>query len=444
MTNLNEKIKRITATTLIVGIDVAKEVHCARITDHRGIDLVKPIKVHNSIDGFENLVSKIENIRIKNLCDQVIIGMEPSGHYWRALCWYLKLHESNPMLVGVNPYHTKQAKELVDNSQTKSDPKDALVIATLIRGGNYFDTYLPEAEYAELRFLNTERQRIMKQISRANNALIAMIDEFFPEYGNIWNDVTCLTSLKLLRTYAFPSDILTATREKLLEDIRDASRGTEGAKLLEEMVTHAKVSVGVTKGQKSARLRILNLIDDLAYYEGKKDEVEKALESVMSGLELGEVLQSMLGVGSIIAAAFLGEVGDISRFTTWKQVRSLAGLNLVENSSGQHKGSSKISKRGRPYLRYMLFMAGVAGIQHNPEMRSFYRYLRERKHNPLNTNQAKVATGLKVMRILFHLAKTGEKYDSSKALGDVRLQQIESLKKSGVHFVDDLKQKLAG
>ena len=423
----NEKIQRITQTTIIVGIDVAKEIHWARITDYRGIELIKPFKVYNSIDGFENLVSRVEKIRIEHICDQVVIGMEPSGHYWRALGWYLKLHESKPVLVGVNPYHTKQAKELGDNSQTKSDPKDALVIAHLIRGGSYFDTYLPESEYAELRFLNTERQRLMKQIARANNTLIAMLDEFFPELSGIWSNVTCPTSLELLKTYAFPSDALTASRDKLLEDIRYASHGKEGIKLMEEMLRAARTSIGVKEGQKAARLRILNLVDELEYFEKKKGVLETELEAVMKKLELGDILQSMLGVGPIISAAFLGEVGDISRFSNWKQVRSLAGLNLVENSSGQHKGDTKVSKRGRPYLRHMLYLAGETGCLHNPEMHSFYRYLRDRKHNPLNGTQALVATGLKIMRILFHIAKTGERYDPDKALGAVRLQQIASL-----------------
>ena len=424
---IQKRIQRITPTTLIVGIDVAKEVHWARITDYRGVDLMKPVKVHNSIDGFESLLSKTEKMREKHGCKQVMIGMEPSGHYWRALGWYLKLHESKPVLVGVNPYHTKQAKELDDNSQTKSDPKDAQVIAHLIRDGRFFDTYLPEDEYAELRQLNAERQRLMKQISRANNTLIALLDEFFPEYSTVWGNVTCPTSLELLKTYAFPSDVLPAPKEQMLEDIREASGGTEGAKLMAEMIKAASRSVGVKEGLRVTRLRMMSLIDELAYFEKKKAEIEKELEAVMDTLQLGEVLQSMLGVGPIISAAFLGEVGDINRFTNWKQVRSLAGLNLVENSSGKHKGKTKVSKRGRPYLRHMLYLTGECGCRCNPEMRKFYHYLRNRKSNQLNGHQAFVATGLKIMRILFHLAKTGEKYDPSKALGAVRQQQIASL-----------------
>ena len=151
------RIAAITVTTLIVGIDAAKDVHWARITDWRGLNLCKPVKVNNSIDGFESLLQRIEKLKIKYSCDKVIIGMEPSGHYWRAMGWYFMLHESKPIIVGVNPFHVKQERELDDNSPTKSDPKGALIVAHLIRGGRYFDMYLPEAEYAEFCILNGER-----------------------------------------------------------------------------------------------------------------------------------------------------------------------------------------------------------------------------------------------------------------------------------------------
>lgn len=424
---MQEKLRRITPTTIIVGVDIAKDEHFARITDYRGIDLQKPVRFHNNMDGFEMLLSKIAKVSEKNGGEKVVIGMEPSGHYWCAFGWYLKLHESKPVLVGVNPYHTKQAKELDDNSQTKSDPKDAQVIAHLIRDGRYFDTYLPEAEYAELRQLNTERQRLMKQVSRSNNILIALLDEYFPEYAGVWSDVTCPTSLELLKKYAFPSDIMDVKREELLADIKRASSGREGVKLLQTMTQAASRSIGVKEGLRSVRIRILSLIDELKYFERKIVSIEAELESVMDKLQLGQILQSVPGVGPVISAGFAGEVGDISRFTNWKQVRSLSGLNLVENSSGKHKGKTKVSKRGRPYLRHILYMAGECGCRCNPEMRGFYRYLRDRNNNPLSGYQAFVATGLKIMRILFHLAKTGQKYDPQKALGAVRLEQIASL-----------------
>ena len=423
----SQRIRRITATTLIVGIDAAKDVHWGRITDYRGIDLCKPVKVNNNINGFESLLQKIEKLKIKHSCDKVIIGMEPSGHYWRALGWYLMLHESKPELVGVNPYHTKQTRELDDNSPSKSDPKDALIVAHLIREGRYFDMYLPAAEYAELRILNGERQRLMKQVSRANNTIVAVMDEFFPELGKIWGRVTCPTSREIMKQYAFPDEILAADKSALTIIIKLVSNGTEGEKLANELISAAAVSVGVREGQKSAKLKLLRLIEELEFYEARVDVLEAELATIMDTLELGDVLQSIKGVGPVISAAFVGEVGDITRFSSWKQVRKLAGLNLVEQSSGQHIGKTKVSKRGRPYLRHMLFLAGEVCVRHNPEMRQYYQYLRERRNNPLGGYAAIVAVGLKVMRIMFYMAKNKEKYNSEKALGEVRRQQIASL-----------------
>ncbi|WP_241244261.1 transposase [Marinitoga sp. 38H-ov] len=75
--------------------------------------------------------------------------MEPSGHYWKALAWQMKISEEVDYVVGVNPYHVKKSKEFDDNSPGKSDRKDAGVIARLIRDGRYFDIYLPEGVYGE-------------------------------------------------------------------------------------------------------------------------------------------------------------------------------------------------------------------------------------------------------------------------------------------------------
>ena len=321
----------------------------------------------------------------------------------------------------------KQSRELYDNSQTKSDPKDAMVIAHLIRDGRYFDMYLPEGEYAELRILNEERQRIMKQQTRTMNTIVAVLDEYFPELALVWNDVTCKTSLKIMKKAAFPTEILKISKPDLLGVIKEASSGTEGDKLANELVKAAENSIGVQEGQRAAKSRLLRLIDELEYYQNRLTEVETELEAVMAKSESGAILQSMRGIGVVISAAFLGEVGDISRFDDWKQIRRLAGLNLVEDSSGKQKSKTKISKRGRPYLRYMLYMAGSSGCLHNEEMRQYYHYLRKRSINPLNKMQALVATGLKVMRILFYMLKNKEVYNPEKALGDVRKQQIESL-----------------
>ncbi len=76
-----------------------------------------------------------------------------------------------------------------------------------------------------------------------------------------------------------------------------------------------------------------------------------------------EKLLAIKGVGLITVAGFLAEVGDIGCFDSPKQIQKLAGLELKENSSGKHKGRSSISKRGRKYLRKVLFQAAIDSEQ---------------------------------------------------------------------------------
>ena len=100
-------------------------------------------------------------------------------------------------------------------------------------------------------------------------------------------------------------------------------------------------------------------------------------------MDLSKYLTDIPGVGKVIAAAFIAETGNLDRFDHWKQIQRLAGLNLTEQSSGQHKGKTKISKRGRPGLRRVIYILGDKGMLVNAEMRQYYNYLRQRPNNQL-------------------------------------------------------------
>ncbi len=66
----------------------------------------------------------------------MICGMESTGHYWKPLPSYLGLHGLKVAMI--NPYQAKRAKELDDNNPNKSDWKDSLTIARLVRDGRYY------------------------------------------------------------------------------------------------------------------------------------------------------------------------------------------------------------------------------------------------------------------------------------------------------------------
>jgi len=89
------------------------------------------------------------------------------------------------------------------------------------------------------------------------------------------------------------------------------------------------------------------------------EKVMDLIEELCCQIPMAEKLLEIKGVGMKTVSGFLAEVGDIRRFDNPKQLQKLAGLALVEDSSGKHKGQTVISRRGRKRLRYLLFEASM-------------------------------------------------------------------------------------
>lgn len=257
----NQKLEAITTRTLIVGVDIAKETQWARFVDYRGLELGKAQKFQNDKNGFENILASIEAICKDKRLDDVIVGMEPTGHYWKPLANYLIMHEIR--VVMVNPYHTKRAKELDDNSQTKSDKKDALTIAKLVRDGRYYEVYMPQDIFAELRVLTNTRISLMKRQNALKNTITAVMDEYFPEIKTVFKDpLNGKASMQILKSCPFPSLILELGVEGVLAEIKKAVKKTVGRKKAQQLVETAQKSIGVSYGIASARLKLGLMIED--------------------------------------------------------------------------------------------------------------------------------------------------------------------------------------
>jgi len=419
----NQRLEEITAGTLIVGVDVAKSVHWARFVDYRGVEIGKALSFKNNRQGYDNIVARIREIRnVKILrvpIETVMIGMEPTGHYWKPLANYLM--NAGYRIVGVNPFHTKKAKELDDNSPTKNDKKDAITIARLVKDGRFFDPYLPQEEYGELRGLTNARVSVMKRNNAIKNTITAILDEYFPEIWTVFKyPLRGKTSRQILRSCPFPALILAMGKAGILAEIRKAVKKTIGMKKVLELMNTAKDSVGVRYGLDAAKMRLGWLLDELELAEKQLCEVEQAMEMSLFKTGYGAQLLGIKGIGVVTAASFLGEVGDPLRFTNARQIANYAGYNLVEDSSGKSKSGTCISKRGRKQLRSILYQMAYTMVGCNAEMKALYRHLFTRKTNPLKKKQALVVVSKKIITVIYSLLKKQEIYKPELVLGTVR------------------------
>jgi len=421
----NLKLEAVTFTTLVVGVDIAKHFQWARFIDCRGIEKDKAIKFENNKNGFEVILARIRKICKENGFQKIMVGMEPTGHYWKPFAnWLIK---QGITVVLVNPYHTKKAKELDDNSQTKSDKKDALTIARLVKDGRYFETYLPQDIYAELRVLSTARFSVLKRLKAIKNTATAVLDEYFPEFTTVFkNPLEGKASLQILKICPFPKYILDLGAEGALLEIKKAVKKTVGRKKAQQLVNAAAESIGVDYGEESARFKMRLLIEELELINRQLEEIEKNMGEALAKTGLGEYLLSIKGIGVVSLSMCLGETGDPLRFEDARQMAKLAGYNLIEDSSGKSKSGTCISKRGRKSLRCVLYQMAMVMVATNPEMKELYQYLTTRERNPLKKKQALVVVSKKILTMVHTLSKKKEYYSAERVFGAVRKSQLKA------------------
>ena len=409
---LNQRIDRISTHHAIIGIDMAKDIHVAQMTDYRGRVLTtRSLPFSNTRDGFTALLTWMQQGMLKHGLTAVLLGMEPTGHYWFNLAnWLL---EQGLEVVLVNPTTVHRNKENRDNCPSKNDAKDALTIADVISRGFYTD-YHPQTDALQsLKIMVHDREYWTKQATSVGNRIIRWIDLNFPEFRRVFPDWTVPRSLATLRAFGLPDDVKTLTVEQILMGWQEQGMkrpgGNRGAAKAEELLAAAANSVGDRSAMKQASRDLKRLLDEYARLQHNLQEIEADLIEVLGEIPLAESLQSIRGLGKITTAVLLGCAGDLNGYDHGRQLLRRAGLNLAERTSGKYKGQIKLSKRGDSMLRKYLYWAMLTLVNQHPDFRQWHAQNQARGMK----KQASLFKLIgKLCRIIVGMVKHGQSYES--------------------------------
>jgi len=413
----NQKINQVTENTLVVGIDIAKRTHYASFVDDRGRLLQKAFSVQQSQEGFQYLYQRILSSMNELGKTEVIVGIEPTGHYWLNLAYFLD--DVGIPLVMTNPMHVKRSKELDDNLPTKNDRKDSVVIARLVKDGRFSYPRLLKGTEAELRAGATFRANLTEELGAIKNKMIRWLDRYFPEYPKVFPSFG-KTALAALECTPLPCDLI----EKQPEEVLDLYRKIEGLKSPQrpkvvQLIEEASQSIGITEGHQMARLEIAAYVQRFRELETDIEDLSRQLtERIQTSVEY-EVLTSVPGLGDATIVDLLSEIGSFSHYQHPRQLIKLAGLTLRENSSGQHKGQKRISKRGRRRLRALLFRVMMPMVRHNPAFKLLHEYYTTRAQNPLRKKQSIVVLCGKLLKILHTISTKHVVFDAERMMKDI-------------------------
>jgi transposase len=192
----------------VVGIDPAKEKFDAAVIDPNGLLQGKTFTIQNNHEGFQKQLWICLNERIDSISkDNIVFAIEAACNLWQKLADYL-INQGYSVVI-INPLSTYKARSLINHSFSKTDAKDALVVANAAREG-YFDFYrIHSDETKAMHDLAVTYDKLKRSFSQAKLRLRALVEQTFPEFPKIIN-LSTHTALFLLDNYIIPREFLDA------------------------------------------------------------------------------------------------------------------------------------------------------------------------------------------------------------------------------------------
>lgn len=383
-----------------LGIDIGKNTHVASLMDNDAKVIFKAFSFSNTLDSAESLLQKIEPYR-----DNIEIGMEATGHYWLSL--YSFLIENGFTVHVVNPIQTDGWRKGTEIRKRKTDIIDSVLIADLIRYGDFLETTLTDEDTLSLRNLSRFRNYLISSISDLKRKSIAVLDQIFPEYASVFTDIFGKTSKELLKTLNLPSDYENLSAKKLKKVLSGITMKKKAAQAIDTLSEKADRSFGISFCQDSFSFQLKLLIEQICFIEEQVLSVENEIDTLLSKMDT--YIKTVPGVGSVTAATILGEIGDISRFDNPAKLVAYAGLDSSVSQSGEYESTSgTLSKRGSPYLRKALFHVALRAEFCDPVFHAYYEKKRgEGKHHLVATN----AVARKLCHTIFAVLKNNTPYE---------------------------------
>ena len=293
------------------GIDVHQENLTACIMKGSGKGMYKEIKEFSTFtDGIQALGSWLREHGV------VHAAIESTGVYWKPV--FNILAEEHFDLMLVNARHVKNVPG------RKTDIKDSEWLCKLLKNGLLARNFIPPEDMRNLRDLTRYRSKLVATMASEKNRIIKVL-----ETANV-------------KLSSVLSDVFGESGSRIIEDL---ARGvTDPKKLVEHVVGRVKSSKEdfvraltgrITKHHSFLIQQTLNHICDI----GKIiKNIEKEIEAITSKyIQEFELLQTVPGVSSTVAAVVLAEIGaDMGQFPSDQHISSWAGL-----SPGSYESAGK-------------------------------------------------------------------------------------------------------
>lgn len=360
----------------LIGVDVASQKADVEIHDPDDNELGKfQLQIANK--QLNHTMEKITALVDKN---NTIVVMEATGTYHRIFL-YCFLNRGFKVVI-VNPYQANSFQRAASLRKTVTDKISAHTLISLYRLHHYQVTDDPEANMELKKLIRTYYTLIDTQ-SGFKKRVKSILAEIFPLVALAFSNIFSKTAMLFLKCYHTPDKILNESPETIFHLLKKTARKNSlwAAQKLDAILLAARMSPSVEKAKQE---NIINLLTYLTIIENIETQIQlqkQRIEDMAQHFPQIKLLMSIPGIGPILSATILGEIGNFNRFAKLAQLVAFVGIDPSVKQSGKFNSSrNRMSKRGSRLLRRALYLAACcaikrnrAGLLVNPYMHQYYQ-----------------------------------------------------------------------
>lgn len=389
----------------LVGIDIGKLSHFFSIMDKAsGEVLLEPVSFKNNKEGFDFLIDKLASYPK----DEILIGMEDTGHYHFPILKFLLDHHYHVALI--NPVTTDLTRK-IDGNITKNDKLDTLTICDVLttpqRKKRYRITTIDTYELYEQRQLTRQHHDLKEELNKYCNRLQKCIDLLFPEFNTLFHSKYGTVYMNVLKLFPSAERISHADIRNIRKCFDIEGRGRRISLTAEQLKEAARNSIGISS--ESEEIQVKHLVDQIELINKQIDELDKKIEEF--SIQNNSPIISIPGISHFSGTSIISELGDINKYDKPSRIIKRAGVAPYHYESSQFNAEhTAITKKGSKYLRKTLYQIITPVIENNKVFKDYYNLKRSqgKSHRCAQGHCVR-----KLLRVIYHLLKTNQQFDAS-------------------------------
>jgi transposase len=384
--------------TVFVGIDISKDKFDVNFKTANNKQSVISKQYSQTKQGIETFVSDIKSI-VGN--EEYVIGLEATGRYHLNLSDFL-IKQGHPLVI-FNPMETSSVRKW-NIRKSKDDGIDADVVSNALildMMGNK-KRYISSDDKLELKELVTLYHRLVSKTSDLRKELRMCLNNLCPGYEQEFDDILSASSYSILKKAVKKTKLFDMSMEDILNELKkNKNRKKSRADIASTVYDSFQNS---TCPGYMLDARVFEVKSILGQYDILKKQIKQVFVKIQRKYdEVGQFVDSINGVGTIVGATSLAILGDVNRFHGTNSLDAYVGLDPVHMSSGKSlKRIGHISKQGNRLLRLVLMRGALSCIKYNPVIRK--RYYELRSKNKCH-RAALVACARKLLHIIYSVEK---------------------------------------